>query len=724
MTGGDLLAIQTSRLWTFTFLLSLLCFLFILLVFILRNRLSARSTYVAEHKRKLAPMISAFLFYQEDDSKEERATFLELKVALREQLKETKNRRILAETLRDLERDLSGTARSRLLALYTDLGLHYDAFAMLRSWHWQRIAQAIEELTQMQVTPAYDFIRPLINHRLGTVRQQAQIAIVRLRPEGIQYFLDSVRSRISGWQQMKLIDAISRYEDFNPPSFRLWLTSANADVVLFSLRLIKYYRQNEGRHAIVALSLHPDDRIKMAAMECVREFALTEAITLLKEGFFGFGNEVKMAVLDTLAALGTEEDLAFLQTIRDAPFEMVLKGKVLSCINSIAPDSILPDNIKETKAVPLENTSYESWGEEAAEERSLAPESKSNPEIEAGLDFFNMPALEEELNEELLALCCLEELEDLFMDATYPDRQQLSLAFLPLVRSEDRVPADHDPNGGGEHPIFAMEVHATVVDAEESFRLELQGILNRIGAREPMTNHANSEIFNLSFIPDTQQDEILQKPPEDTFGIPSEKARLIQGEPEGAIALENRTTDIDNNTEHKEFKRFSIFEELFRYCDTESKLLLLDEVLALGGEKEFRFLETLAGDGSEAVRKKSLHIAGLLQTKLQKEANSLEDVSVAPEGQTKSHAGDASQLEPPDDLREPLEFCFLKPVETTGQEASAGLFDIDFTLTKEEEVTAGEDGDNEASPETTGMKLEVPRVNSPGFSEIRSKHHG
>ena len=50
---------------------------------------------------------------------------------------------------------------------------------------------------------------------------------------------------------------------------------------------------------------------------------------------------------------------------------------------------------------------------------------------------------------------------------------------------------------------------------------------------------------------------------------------------------------------------YSVFEELFRNCDTESKLILLDEIVLVGDQKEAHFLEQLLADPSAEIRKKA-----------------------------------------------------------------------------------------------------------------------
>lgn len=65
-----------------------------------------------------------------------------------------------------------------------------------------------------------------------------------------------------------------------------------------------------------------------------------------------------------------------------------------------------------------------------------------------------------------------------------------------------------------------------------------------------------------------------------------------------------------------EFKPFSVFEDLFRTCDTEAKLILMDEIIDIGDEKEVEFLKSLLEDPEIRIREKAKPILEGLQNKL------------------------------------------------------------------------------------------------------------
>lgn len=311
-------------------------------IFFYRNRLSANAAKVMQRKRELSPMISEFIFYDEDSSKEETSNYINLKIEIRQLIKDDFNREILSEVLLDLRKDVSGDTQKRLLKLYQDLDLHIYAFAKLKSMRWEVVSNAIKDLTQMQVTEAYVLITKFINDKRATIRKQAEIAVVTLKYEGLNYFLDSTKHKISEWQQLKLLDVIRNREDYQPPRFKAWLTSNNSFVVLFALRLIKFYNQNDANASLIELIKHKNNQIKEEAIGCIKEFHVLEALETLKTVFWKSSTDLKIAILDAIGSLGTEKDIEFLQLIDKKESNFYVKSKALSSINAIDPERIMP----------------------------------------------------------------------------------------------------------------------------------------------------------------------------------------------------------------------------------------------------------------------------------------------------------------------------------------------------------------------------------------------
>lgn len=334
--------IDTAVLWNLSILLGSIALVYFTAIFFFRNKITGKARKVSALKVELSPMISEFIFYDEDATKEEKSTYINLKVQIRDMLRDDFTRKVVSEILLDLRKDVSGSAQERLFDLFQDLNLHKESYRKLKSWRWEHISSGIEELTRMEVSESYEFITKFINDKRSMIRKQAEIGVVTLHAEGIDYFLDTTTHRISEWQQLKLMEVLSNKTQFAPPSFMAWLTSTNKYVVLFALRLIKYYDQNDAKTSIIELVKHRDNQIKQEAIDCIKAFFIIEALPTLKKVFWSCSADIKISILGAIGELGASKDLPFLKSIGNKERSYSVTSKALSAINAISPETILP----------------------------------------------------------------------------------------------------------------------------------------------------------------------------------------------------------------------------------------------------------------------------------------------------------------------------------------------------------------------------------------------
>jgi len=320
-------------------------------------------------------MISEFLFHDENSTKDEKTSYVNLKIEIRELLNNSFNRKVLTDVLMDLRKDLSGITLARLFELYQSLGLHHDSYKKLESWKWQKISKGIFELTQMKVADSYVFITKFINDKRPTIRKQAELSIISLKPEGVDFFLDTTTYRISEWQQLKILEVLKSKKNYRPPSFKHWLTSKNKDVVLFALRLMKHYNQSDGNEALIELLKHKNEKIRLAAIAAIQEFNVIEAIENLKLVFWNSSIDVKIALLNAIAVLGSKDEIEFLNSIATSDSNFNVKSKALASINVIAPSSIMPTvGIQDTRAFKVPKNVLTDLSNETTVSENLEPE--------------------------------------------------------------------------------------------------------------------------------------------------------------------------------------------------------------------------------------------------------------------------------------------------------------------------------------------------------------
>ncbi|MGB5355206.1 MAG: HEAT repeat domain-containing protein [Eudoraea sp.] len=670
--------IHTDLLWDLTFVFIGLGFLYFFFIFFFKRKIRLRTNLVSESKKDIAPMISTFLFHEAEDSKEEKRNYVELKITIRELLKEPLNKQVIAEVLVDLQKDVSGEARTRVYQLYQELELHIEAIKKLDSWRWEVVSKGILELTQMRVTSSYGFIKKFINDKRSIIRKQAQIAAVTLTHEGISFFLDTTRYKISEWQQLKLMEVLQNLEGFNPPSFKAWLTSNNRDVVLFSLRLIKHYHQIDAGIAMIPLVQHKNDMVKAEAIYCIKEFRVKEAMQTLKAVLPNCKTDIRIMILEVIATMGDIEDLPYLVKLNSKETNFMVKNKIHSVINIIKPgtiepsDGIDPDLALEKSKQPTSKNIHEKTLVMKNNKPSEHNEESNLPKKEEVSSWDNF--LDNEVEDEaIFNLCFKEELEDI-LNELKPESDNIAflpLDFLPVVSEENELVVEQlNPETNKEPVDTDLNRNLNREFGEVQFQLELEELLEDIEGRDLNRETAENQLeVEASFIPlvtendNTEErelriqllrelevcyEEIVEE--EDYFEMYRDllKVEWLPKEEEEPVNFmehsidwkgitkkttpkikKSKTNNAPNTVEalitpkksepslqneEKTINCFSIFMELFRDSDKESKLILLDQVLAVGEEKELQFLKTLRNDKDKSVRKK----AEIIHQKLEK----------------------------------------------------------------------------------------------------------
>lgn len=580
-------------MWDLTLLFLVLAGLYFFFIFFFKNRSATLFRKRKSKRAELAPIISNFLFHSPEDPKTEQREYVELKITIREYLSDKYFRKVLADILFDLQKDVAGATQERLYKLYVELGLHQDAYQKLSNWRWNTVSQGILELSQMKVTDAFHFISKFINDKRGVVRKQAEIAIISLKEEGINHLLNNTKYAISEWQQLRLIEALSSLKDYRPPKFKTWLISHNKDVVLFSLRLIKHFNQNDAAASITELVKHKNDQVKIAAISCIKDFNFNEANSVLKKVFWNCGSMVKVQILDTIGAIGDEGDLMFLNEIGKLESNFSVVNKAHAAINTISPDSILPtENIVEDLVAPITKSESGLYDVEFLEteveysEVVVKPEKTiETKEIEVEeIEVFDLvekkePKVKEETEEPIEA----PDFKIQEMERELNNTLNFSLGLIDaaaLGKDEDELKEAQE-----DYAQMSKEQRVKFVDTLES-----------VGDKR--------ETQLLEFIMEHEEDAELRFRAFNTL-------KSVGNKPEQAVEIvsETITPSVEPTVKLEPLKLHgilpeeSIFYDLYAYAsDMNSKEILIQEIMSIGDERDIPFLIQLQQTETDIIK--------------------------------------------------------------------------------------------------------------------------
>ncbi|MCL5244358.1 hypothetical protein M4I21_00970 [Cellulophaga sp. 20_2_10] len=618
--------IGVGFLWILAIIFAVITALYIAITFYTKSNLTFKLQRKKIKKRELGPIVSEFLFFDEETATlEDKNNYIRLKIKIRQMLKNKRNRKVLSEVLVELSQDLSGETLKQLHSLYVNLGLDKDALEKLKSWRWYTISQGVLELTQMQVTDSYKKITKFVNGSRGVLRKQSVIAIVSLKDEGINYFLDTTQYKISEWQQLKLLEILQNKKNYDPPRFKNWLFSKNTDTVLFALRLVKYYNQSDANDSIIQLIRHKNNLIRQVAIQCVSEFNLVIARASLKKVFHSSTNDSKLLIIEALENLGFKEDVQFLNTIEDRNEVFAVKNKALAAINSL-----LPENDLELEG--LENID--------TQEILAKPTKAINP-----LEVTITPRTEVE--------------------------KDVTSAIDQLIANTEELPVQDDTEEVTETIDFTLGDTDVIV---EDVPLD--------------------DIKHLEFI------EFLESKKE-SIAIDNVNAlysSLEKNKTEEGVAELKKVEDASKTII---FNSQSVFKSLYDVCDTEAKLILLDEIAALGDQKELQLVTDLLEAPELEIKKKAAIVKEIIEAKLQLRKEKENAVSLDVNTTNTVELSDVTY----NDISGPkitpstiavlvsktaldkellsLEFCFLEEGLMDKAEDELNYFDINFKLSEE-----------------------------------------
>ena len=227
-------------------------------------------------------------------------------------LKNPHFRKVIAQELLNAKKNLSGSSAGYIKRLYLQLNLDIYALNKLKSDKWYIKAQAIQELSIMDLKENLTKIYRLINNINDLVRMEAQVAVVRLYGFEALRFLDLVSYPLSEWQQIKLLQELSQVSAENFNGIEKWLKSENKTVVIFALKLARIYFRFELHDHIAKCLTDTDAQIRLQAILTLGEIYNDQTAGILIGKYLKEDLTNQMAIVQVLGNIATEEDYLFL----------------------------------------------------------------------------------------------------------------------------------------------------------------------------------------------------------------------------------------------------------------------------------------------------------------------------------------------------------------------------------------------------------------------------
>lgn len=232
---------QRSELFLIVLILLFFSLALLFLTLLIISRI--KKTIALKKKKFLEPIAERLLFSVVFENK----SFKDLQndIAFTANINNKFFRFILLDSVIKLHRTYTGEYSKKTETFFFESNLIKETYKKLNSRQWPDKCEAIRELAEMNITDSYSLIRKNVYSKNLTLRQEAMMAMLKLKGVDGLNFLNGYQETLSDWIQLNLISIIkNNFPITEEPYYSSFIASTNVSVSLFGKRLKAYYEQS------------------------------------------------------------------------------------------------------------------------------------------------------------------------------------------------------------------------------------------------------------------------------------------------------------------------------------------------------------------------------------------------------------------------------------------------------------------------------------------------
>ncbi|MDQ6469855.1 hypothetical protein RB619_04295 [Flavobacterium sp. LHD-80] len=244
-------------------------FLLYLIIIWSRNKKIKRTRLKSEYSLLIEKMMSAVVFEDVLFSalKEDKETGLLFKKAF---FRET-----VTETIINLHKNYDGVYAQKIEQFYKDSGLINDSFKKLKDLRWEIKCKGITELSEFNISEAFEKIITLSKKKKKTLKITAINAGIKLAgTKGIVNLVEHP-DPIDDWTQVNIISAFKKHDIGDTKGVELLLESKNTTVIALGLKLIKELKLTQKvKYVAQLVDRAPNTAIKYEAQNVLQSLTV------------------------------------------------------------------------------------------------------------------------------------------------------------------------------------------------------------------------------------------------------------------------------------------------------------------------------------------------------------------------------------------------------------------------------------------------------------------
>lgn len=236
------MASQRSEIFLTILILLFFSFAVLFLILLIISRI--KKTIALNKKKFFEPIAESLLFSVVFENK----SFKDLQndEAFTSNIHNNFFRLILLDSVINLHKNYTGEYSQKIELFFLESNLIKETYKKINSRKWPDKCEGIRELAEMNITDAYSLISKNIYSKNFTLRQEAMMAMLKLKGVDGLGFLNDYKETLSDWIQLNLISIIkNNFPRTKVPYFDSFVESSNVSVSLFGKRLKAYYEQSD-----------------------------------------------------------------------------------------------------------------------------------------------------------------------------------------------------------------------------------------------------------------------------------------------------------------------------------------------------------------------------------------------------------------------------------------------------------------------------------------------
>jgi HEAT repeat protein len=248
-------------------------------------------------------------------------------------------RQVLIDQIIDVSVNLKGDAGQKLVDLYKSLDLSDDSIARAKSRKWHIKIKGFRELAFMNIKDVNSIIYEALNSSNEILRMEAQIALVRLSDDEPFEFLSHMTRPFSLWEQITLHELMAQH-GIKVPFFEKWLSSPNDTVVMFSLRMIKEFKQTEAEEGIKKALLHDSPLIRLLAVQVAGDLGIYSTLEIMKHMYKNQDYDICLEIVRSMGKMPDISMLNFLKLVLDKEDDVQLQIEATKSIENLGEEGV------------------------------------------------------------------------------------------------------------------------------------------------------------------------------------------------------------------------------------------------------------------------------------------------------------------------------------------------------------------------------------------------